>query len=83
MRMTKGDASRYFVKQARETSDELRKAVLDGELVSVGLIDAEKSSGFAGSDELRNHPAGHRILTFYAIEAWLRSWKAHGGERIL
>jgi asparagine synthase (glutamine-hydrolysing) len=75
LRMTKGEATRYFVDQLRLNRSLLLETLVDGELVSHGIVEREDVETFLREDQFLTHPAGRMILVYYAIEAWLRTWK--------
>jgi asparagine synthase (glutamine-hydrolysing) len=75
LRMTKGEATRYFVDQLRANRSLLLDTLANGELVSHGIITQKDVEAFLREDQFLTHPAGRMILIYYAIEAWLRSWK--------
>jgi asparagine synthase (glutamine-hydrolysing) len=75
LRMTKGEATRYFIDQLRLNRPLLLETLVDGELVSHGIVDRKDVETFLQEDQFLTHPAGRMILVYYAIEAWLRTWK--------
>ena len=75
LRMTKGEATRYFVDQLRLNLSMVRDCLMDGELVSHGIVERRDVETFLREDQFLTHPAGRMILVYYAIEAWLRTWK--------
>ncbi|WP_065383350.1 asparagine synthase C-terminal domain-containing protein [Hyphomonas sp. ND6WE1B] len=76
LRMTKGEATRYFVDQLRANRELLLDTLADGELVSHGIVARKDVETFLREDQFLTHPAGRMILVYYAIEAWLKTWKA-------
>lgn len=75
LRMTKGEATRYFVDQLRVNRSLLLENLVDGELVAHGIVGRRDVETFLREDQFLTHPAGRMILVYYAIEAWLRTWK--------
>jgi len=75
LRMTKGEATRYFVDQLRLNLSMVRDCLMDGELVAHGIVQRRDVETFLREDQFLTHPAGRMILVYYAIEAWLRTWK--------
>ena len=75
LRMTKGEATRYFIDQLRLNRSLLLETLADGELVANGIVDRKDVETFLREDQFLIHPAGRMILVYYAIEAWLRTWK--------
>ena len=75
LRMTKGEATRYFVDQLRANRSLLLDSLADGELVSHGIVTREDVEAFLTEDQFLTHPAGRMILIYYAIEGWLKSWR--------
>ncbi|WP_321489129.1 asparagine synthase C-terminal domain-containing protein [uncultured Hyphomonas sp.] len=75
LRMTKGEATRYFVDQLRANRSLLLDALADGELVSHGIVTRKDVEAFLTEDQFLTHPAGRMILIYYAIEGWLKSWR--------
>jgi asparagine synthase (glutamine-hydrolysing) len=76
LRMTKGEATRYFIDQLRLNRSLLLETLADGELVANGIADRKDVETFLREDQFLIHPAGRMILVYYAIEAWLRTWKS-------
>ena len=76
LRMTKGEATRYFVDQLRENRALLLDTLANGELVAHGIVGRNAVEAFLQEDQFLTHPAGRMILVYYAIEAWLRTWKS-------
>ena len=75
LRMTKGEATRYFVDQLRLNRSLLLECLMDGELVAHGIVERRDVETFLREDQFLTHPAGRMILVYYSIEAWLRTWK--------
>jgi asparagine synthase (glutamine-hydrolysing) len=75
LRMTKGEATRYFVDQLRLNRSLLLDCLMDGELVAHRIVERRDVETFLREDQFLTHPAGRMILVYYAIEAWLRTWK--------
>lgn len=75
MRMTKGEATRYFVDQLTQNRALLLDTLANGELVAHGIVTRREVESFLREDQFVSHPSGRMILIYYAIEAWLRSWK--------
>ena len=75
LRMTKGEATRYFVDQLRLNLSMVRDCLMDGELVAHGIVQRRDVETFLREDQFLTHPAGRMTLVYYAIEAWLRTWK--------
>jgi asparagine synthase (glutamine-hydrolysing) len=81
LRMTKGEATRYFVDQLRLNRSMLLECLMDGELVAHGIVERRDVETFLREDQFLTHPAGRMILVYYSIEAWLRTWKTLRAER--
>lgn len=80
LRMTKGEATRYFVDQLRSNRSLLLETLMQGELVSHAIVARKDVEAFLREDQFLTHPAGRMLLVYYAIEAWLRTWKALGAN---
>ena len=77
LRMTKGEVTRYFVDQLRTNRTLLLETLAGGELVAHGIVERKDVDTFLREDQFLTHPAGRMILVYYAIEAWLRTWRSN------
>lgn len=73
-RTSKGFASRYFTEHIDANQAMITDALLDGELVAHGLIDRRDVETFLTSGHYLSHRSGTMMLSYYAIEAWMRAW---------
>ncbi len=80
-RMTKGDASRQFTEYLNFNRATLASALSDGELVAEGLLSASAVNEFIRRDHFAADRFGRMMLSAYAIEAWLQSWKHDAAGR--
>ncbi|OZB19131.1 MAG: hypothetical protein B7X53_01275 [Hyphomonas sp. 34-62-18] len=73
-RMTKGGFSRYFVDVLLANRAQIVEALSYGELEKHGLIRRSDVESVLHQDQHRIRSSGRMLLTYYTIEAWLRSW---------
>lgn len=74
MRMTKGETTRHHATKLANNYKLIAHELLHGELATRGLVSREQALPFMSEEQVRTHKLGHRILIYYTIEAWLRSW---------
>lgn len=75
-RMTKGGSIQYFMGQVDHNRAMVERSLQDGQLVRLGLVDEDDVRAFMKNDWYRTNGFGHRILSYYSIEAWLTSWSS-------
>ena len=74
-RMTKGSTTRHHGKLISENLELLTTSLADGELARQGLIDRDAVLNYVSSDNYSADEGGKMLPVYYAIEAWVRSWK--------
>lgn len=73
-RTTKGLAANFFVDHLESNKSEIRDALVDGELMKMGLLSAPGIESYFSEDNFKIVRLSHMTLVYYSIEAWLRSW---------
>ncbi len=74
-RMTKGSASRHYMNHVGLHAGQLAETLAGGALADAGLVDPDTVRAFIRTQDFRNDLSGHMVLVYYAIEAWLRTWR--------
>lgn len=80
-RMTKGDTSHYVIDLISKNMSTINDAIAKGELAKSGLAASTAVEIFSSQEQVRTEKLGRRMLNYYAIEAWLRSWSSNGAFR--
>lgn len=79
LRMSKGSASSYFGRFFFQNRRQLFDALYQGELVRRGFLSPADLEFLSGLSEAGIVKLGRSLLIWYAIEAWLRTWKPASG----
>lgn len=74
-RTTKAAASEFYSRYIQANAEILLRSLASGELANRELIDTEVLRSFMRNDAFRTARYGRMLLPYYAIEAWLSSWK--------
>lgn len=75
LRMGKGSASAYFADFLNINWRHLVEALAQGELARRGLLSPGDCRALLDPENSRVRELGRTLLIWYAVEAWLRTWK--------
>ncbi|WP_114105158.1 asparagine synthase-related protein [Hyphomonas sp. CACIAM 19H1] len=77
LRVTKGNASRYYAATLERHLSKIAARLADGALVQAGLIRKEDVLHFMSADGITLRKWRRMALIYYAIEAWLTRWSTY------
>jgi asparagine synthase (glutamine-hydrolysing) len=76
-RMSKGDTSHQFAVLMDANRGHLSDALGTGHLVAEGILESGAITRTLRQEHFLSDPFGRTLLVAYAMEAWLRAWKAN------
>lgn len=75
-RVNKGSTEPYFHKLMALNKKYIHDLILDGHLVSSGLLDQDQTAAFMNTSHVKDGEAIRLILKLVAIESWIGAWSS-------
>ncbi|MCC4595403.1 asparagine synthase C-terminal domain-containing protein [Xanthomonas campestris pv. phormiicola] len=75
LRTSKGESTKFFAEHIKANSQQLLQALAEGELAARGMISRQEVQAFVARNDYKVQKFGFMMLPYYAIEAWLQTWK--------